>query len=283
MNTLRRFLAAMPPLILMTCAFPADHNPLLDPRGPGVTAIDIVLPAAIDEGETVMALALVVQRNGVKRPAGDAAWESLTPEVVAVDGTGACRGLAPGRGEVRALLEGMSAMAELEVRPRIDYGSILISEVFYDAEESDTGKEFIEFYNANPYPCDLEGLGVVDGAASSRPYMFPRGCLIGAQSYLVLAASADGFAHLFGRPPDCAGFTFSLNNSGETVTLMGPGDGEIIDRVFIEGGSAEHTAPVEWGSGVLPGADEGNAVFRRALIDTDTHDDWGAGPPTPGW
>jgi hypothetical protein len=279
----RRFLAAIPPLILFACSLPAEHDPLLDTRLPDVTGIDIVLPAAIGEGETVVARALAIHRDGAKRAAGGVAWESLAPEVVSVDGTGVCLGIIPGRGAVRARLGEMCAVANLEVRPRVDYRNITISEVFYDAVGSDAGYEYIELYNANSYPCDLGGLAVVDGASSSKPFIFPRECNIGPRSFLVLAASAGGFEECFGRPPDTAGFTFALNNSGETVTLLGPGNGDILDRVYIEGGSAECPAPVSWGSEELPCAVEGDAVFRPDLTDTDSHGDWGAGSPTPGW
>lgn len=279
----RLLLAMIPHLILAACSFPAEHNPLLDPRPADVTGVDVVMPAAICEGETVTARVLAIHRDGTKRPAEGVAWESLAPHVVFIDGTGACRGISPGYGAVRAILGEMSGTAEFEVRPRVDYRNIIISEVFYDAAGSDAGYEYIELYNANPYPCDLEGLGLVDGASSSAPWVFLRGCVAGAESYLVLAASAEGFEGLFGRAPDCAGFTFSLNNSGETVTLTGPRDGEILDRVFIEGGSAEYPAPAEWGSGAFPGAGEGSSVHRLDLADTDTHGDWGAGSPTPGW
>ncbi|TFH37768.1 MAG: lamin tail domain-containing protein, partial [Chrysiogenales bacterium] len=71
-----------------------------------------------------------------------------------------------------------SATADLEVKRRIDYRGILISEVFYDAAGSDTGREYIEIHNGSDYPCDLTGLAIVDGAGASRPFAFPDGSVI---------------------------------------------------------------------------------------------------------
>ena len=146
----------------------------------------------------------------------------------------------------------------------MDYGRILIGEVFYDAAGSDEGKEFIELYNGNEYPCDLSGMLVVDGSASSSPFAIPGGSMVPAGGRVVIASSREGFYALFGAYPDHAGLSFALNNSGETVRLMKK-DGSPVDTVFIAGGTADFPAPAGWCAAGAPAAASGESVHRAAI------------------
>lgn len=268
--------------LLVACRYPEEYNPLLGPRGKTVRGLEVIIPSArITEAGLVQAEAWLILSDGTKEPADTIAWESLTPEVVSVDGEGLVRGRAPGRGTIRALRGGMTATGELEVERRIDYGRILISEVFYDAAGSDEGKEFIELYNGNDYDCDLSGMEVADGSLSGSPFAIPGGSLVRAGGYLVIAASRDGFFSLFGAYPDLAGLSFTLNNGGETVRLM-RGGGSVVDMVCIAGGSDDVPPAGWWCDAPLPAAAAGESVSRAAAGDTDTCRDWAAGPPTPG-
>ena len=121
---------------------------------------------------------------------------------------------------------------------------------------------------------------IMDGSPGSTPFVFPAGSCIGAKSYVVIAQSHDGFFNLFGLQPDYSGFTFALNNNGETVLFIKQ-DGTPVDVVYIKGGSTEYPAPGSWGSATLPSAQTGNSVYRIHGNDTDSFSDWASGPPSP--
>ena len=244
--------------------------------------IEIILPAAtMFEQETSQAAALVILANGTKRPAENVSWESLDIGVLTIDRSGMITGLSPGMGGVCARLYEMSATSQVEVRRKIDYSRIMISEVFYDAEGSDDGREFIEVYNDNEYPCDISGMMAVDGSAAGKPYVFPPDSLINAKDCIVIAQSSEGFYDLFGLYPDAGNLPFTLNNSGETVVLK-KSDGTIIDTVFIMGGTEEFRPYESWGSNGQPAASVGDSVYRVNVQKSGTYADWTAGPPSPG-
>jgi hypothetical protein len=229
----------------------------------------------------VQAAVYVILSGGRKEPAEGASWESLNPEIVSVNAAGLVTGTGPGTGRIRASLDGMDAFHDIEVSRRTDFGSIMISEVFYDATGADDGKEFIELYNDNDYTCDISGMSVVDGAAGSKAFMFPDGSVINAKSHIVLAQSKAGFNSLFGSDADFGDFSFALNNSGETV-LLKKADGSIVDMVYIKGGAEELKAGDDWGSSSLPSAPSGNSIGRAGTVNTHYYSDWTSGPPSPG-
>jgi hypothetical protein len=265
-----------------SCKYPEKFNPLLQPLGPELCGIEIILPVStIFEQESAQATALVILANGRKRPADNASWESLDADILTIDQSGMVTGLRPGRSGVRVRLDDMTATADIEVRRKIDYSRIMISEVFYDAVGSDDGKEFIELYNDNEYPCDISGMTVVDGESSSRPFVFPAESMINAKACIVIAQSREGFYNFLGSYPDFSAFSFILNNSGETVILK-KSDGAVIDAVFIKGGTEEFRPGESWGSNSQPSAPAGSSVCRVNVQNTGTYADWIAGPPSPG-
>ena len=71
-------------------------------------------------------------------------------------------------------------------------------------------KEYIELYNANPFPVDVSGWQLDDIEGGTRPYTLPGGSVI----------SPDGLL-LFQR-------NFGLNNDGDAVRLLAP-DGSLRD------------------------------------------------------
>ena len=268
---------------LSACHDPEQFNPLLQPFWRNTArGLEIILfPESIQEQGTARAMALIIRADGTKMQAESASWDGPDTDIAAVDRMGIVTGIAPGRGRVVARIDGMTATAEVEVQRRIDYTRIRISEVFYDAEGSDEGGEFIELYNDNEYSCDIAGMTVTDGSSASRSFVLPGGSVINAKSCAVIAQSRDIFYGFFGAYPDYGFFTFSLNNSGETVFLSAP-DGARVDAVFIEGGSEEFRPDATWGNAAEPSAPAGNSVSRTGPGDTDTQADWASGPPSPG-
>ncbi len=268
---------------IISCDYPERFKPFLDMRGPQVCGIEVLLSAdSIIEQETLQARAYVVLDSGRKEPADAVVWETMSEDILTVDREGTVTGRRPGMGTIRARADGFTATGAVEVRRRIDYSRIMVTEVFYDAEGSDDGKEFIEIYNDNEYPCDIGGMMLVDGSKTSSAYAFPPGSVIGPKSWAVIAQSVDGFTALFGRAPDYGNFFFSLNNSGETVLLMKT-DGSALDAVYIKGGTEDFKTPESWGSLSLPAAAAGQSIYRVNYNGVSTSTDWSTGPPTPGF
>jgi len=269
--------------LIFSCKYPDKYNPLLEPRGPDICGLEIILPVSrIYENETTLAQAMAILSSGKKTPlaAGEVVWDSLNTDVALVDADGTVRGLSTGTGEIRIRMGDLTAEHEIVVERLIDYSRIKLSEVFYDPAGSDDGREFIEIYNDNEYGCDISGMQITDGSPASTPFVFPAGSSINAKSYAVVAQSKDGFFNLFGQQPDYSGFTFALNNNGETIWFIKQ-DGSPVDAVYIKGGSLEYPAPESWGSVTFPSAQTGNSVQRIIGSNTDSFSDWASGPPSP--
>jgi len=268
--------------LIVSCDYPGRYRPFLAIGEPRVMGIELFLStSSILEQETLQARAYVILDNGRKQEARSAAWATMNGDVLSIDQGGVITGLKPGIGTICVASEGLEDAGSVEVRRRIDYSRIMISEVFYDAVGADDGKEFIELYNDNDYPCDIGGMTVADGAASSKAFVLPPASVMGPKSRAVIAQSMEGFTEAFGTGPDYVHFTFSLNNSGEAVLLRLP-DGTVTDSVFIKGGTKDFSPPASWGPPHLPDAPAGQSVFRINFIGGLSSANWSNGPPTPG-
>ncbi len=265
-------------VMLFSCGFPEKYQGEI--IGDERTGLEIYLPRrTLTIGERVAARALWIYSTGEKLFAeeSEASWR-VEGAAIAVEGRGVVSACAAGEGILIATLGDYSATEVVTVVKPVDYSHLKLCEVFYDDIGSDDA-EFIEIYNGSDEDLDLSGVMLVDGNENSTPFAFPENSIIPALDRAVIAKSSDSFLNRFGVPPDYAGFSFSLNNTGETVFLKV--DEMIIDAVYIEGGSSEFPADLNWGSETLPAASEGNAVHRIAG-DTDTFADWMSGEPGPG-
>ncbi len=268
--------------LIVSCDYPERYGPFLAIGEPRVMGIELFLStSSILEQETFQARAYAILDNGKKQEVRSAAWETMTGDVLSIDQGGSITGLKPGIGTIRVSSMGVEAVGSVEVRRRIDYSRIMISEVFYDAVGADDGKEFIELYNDNDYSCDIGGMTVADGAESSKAFVFPPSSVMEPKSRAVIAQSIEGFTAAFGTGPDYVPFSFSLNNSGEAVLLMLP-DGTVTDSVFIKGGTEDFRPPASWGPPDLPAAQAGQSVFRIDFTGGISSNNWSNGPPTPG-
>lgn len=92
---------------------------------------------------------------------------------------------------------------------------ILINEILYDADSSNTGGEFIELFNRGDADVDLSGWVVTEAVN----YTFPFGAVLGGGEYLVLARDAQAAATYY----DIAVFgayVGRLSNDGEAIVLQ---------------------------------------------------------------
>jgi hypothetical protein len=268
----------------LSCGYPDEYRFSGVEVAEECTGVEVYLPvSSLAAGETAQARLLVILGSGEKRPCEGSPvdWRSLDPRVAEVDGSGLVMALKGGETVITAAFGTFSAERRLMVLRRMDCTGVVISEVYYDAPGSDTGREFVELRNTGDCDCDLSGFRLVDGALSSSPFVFPGGSVIPPSGVWAVGQSADGFFRLFGFYPAFSPFSFTLNNSGEAVFLEFA-DGTPRDEVYVRGGSADFPAPPAWGSLELPAAPEGQSVRRDAPLDTDTFQDWSAGIPDPG-
>ena len=110
---------------------------------------------------------------------------------------------------------------------------VVINEIMYHPVTP--GAEFVELHNRSTTTAfDLAGFRL-DGAG----FEFASGTWIAPGGFLVLAADRHAFASAYGITPLVTGeFSASLDNAGETLSLLGPapvGDGEsLVDLVHYE-------------------------------------------------
>lgn len=269
-------------VFILLCGYPERYKGV--PDQDEVAGLEIYLPTrSIFVNEQLQARALLIHASGEKTFADNSeiAWSTDDSGVISIDTEGLLTALRAGEGTIMAITGDLSATDTVIVAGAIDYSKIVLSEIFYDDTGSDEGKEFIEIYNGNNGECDLSDCMLVDGSGSSIPFVFPENSTVIALGIAIVAKSRDDFLIRFGFSPDYSEFTFTLNNSGETVFLMNP-DGVVIDCVYIEGGSSDYPADEEWVSLELPSAEEGYSVQRMSFDDSDTFTDWIAGLPSPG-
>ena len=269
-------------MFILLCGYPERYKGV--PDQDEVAGLEIYLPTrSIFVNEQLQARALLIHASGEKTfiDNSEIAWSTDDSGIISIDELGLLTALKAGEGAIMAVRGDLCATDTVTVAGAIDYSKIVLSEIFYDDTGSDEGKEFVEIYNGNNSECDLSDCMLVDGSGSSIPFVFPENSTVIALGIAVVAKSRDDFLTRFGFSPDYSGFSFTLNNSGETVFLMDP-DGTIIDCVYIEGGSSDYPADEEWDSLEFPSAEEGNSVQRMSFDDSDTFADWIAGLPSPG-
>jgi uncharacterized protein YegL len=146
---------------------------------------------------------------------------------------------------------------------------ILFTEVFYDTPGSDPQEEWLEIYNPASEAVDISGWEIQDNSAS---WFVPSGTSIASGEVLTIARNSAGFEALYGFAPDISGLSLSLNNNGDTLTLLN--NSQEVDMVSWE----NHTP--EWNIEALTG----QSIERYpADSDTDTVTDWRVQQsPAPG-
>jgi hypothetical protein len=177
---------------------------------------------------------------------------------------------------------------------------VLISEVMYDPDGNDPGREWVEIYNPTIEAVDLSGwyLGDVGpgGEYGSGLYRFPAGATLVAEGVIVVVQQANDVAFtpdyefLIDPNRDAPGvrnmsaagswdgFGLALGNAGDEVLLL-DGDQRPVDVVTY--GDGEYP-------GVIPhpgvSAQERSLERRPPREDTDDcgRDFYERYPPTPG-
>lgn len=120
------------------------------------------------------------------------------------------------------------------------HAQVVITEIMYDlAEGSDSGREWIELFNAGE-PVDLTKLKVIENG-SNHTISAVGERIVPPGAYVVIADNPEKFK---GDNPGYAGplfdSAFSLNNDGETISLA-DASGAMLDSVAYTDASANST------------------------------------------
>jgi len=150
--------------------------------------------------------------------------------------------------------------------PTLAFAQVVINEVMYNPEGSDSGREWIELYNEGQSDVTMVG-GINDG--SNHTLTDPssgtgRGSLIvPAGGYLIVANDPNDFisGEYAGGAYSVVKSSLSLNNSGATLTLL-DGTGATVDTVSY--------TPSQ-------GGNDDSSSLQRQMDGT-----WIAALPTPG-
>jgi hypothetical protein len=192
------------------------------------------------------------------------------------------------------------AMFDHDWSHRPPQGHLVISEVMYDPDGNDPGREWIEIYNPTIEDVDLSGWSLGDvgpsGEYGSGLYRFPNGAVIVAEGVIVVAHQADDVAfkptYEFLVDPQrddpsvrnmvpigsWDGFGLALGNAGDEVLLLDANE-VAVDVMTYGAGQYPGVAP-------HPGVvDQGHSLERRPpREDSDdcSLDFVDRYPPTPG-
>ena len=127
---------------------------------------------------------------------------------------------------------------------------VVINEIMYNPLHS-TGStnddgEFVELYNNSPVALDISGWSFVEGFS----YTFPAGASIPAHGYIVVTRDSSEFFAQHGHYADYSGgWTGSLSNSGEDITIA-DSSGATMDSVMYDDNSSwSHTSAADGGDG----------------------------------
>ena len=152
--------------------------------------------------------------------------------------------------------------------PGITTAQVVISEVMYDLEGSDTSREWVEVFNTGSSPVALTEWKLFEADSNHNIVAYSGGESIASGAYAIIA---DNPAKFLEDRPTYAGAlfdsAFSLSNTGETLALRCCGTGEgLVDKDSIS---------YDPGVGA---AGDGNTLNRASAGSSSL----AAGTPTPG-
>jgi len=152
--------------------------------------------------------------------------------------------------------------------PGITTAQVVISEIMYDLEGSDTGREWVEVFNTGSTPVPLTEWKLFEADSNHNIIAYSGGESLPGGAYAIIADNPAKF--LVDRPTYTDALfdsSFSLSNTGETLTLRCCStDENLIDKdsVFYDPG--------------IGAAGDGNTLHRASTQSSS----FAAAAPTPG-
>ena len=119
--------------------------------------------------------------------------------------------------------------------PPVVHPRILISEIFYNALGNDTGKEFVELYNAGDGDGDLDGWSLINGTSSLATFgaKAEDRRTLGAKKFFLI-----GFSNYTGTPTADLTRSAQLPNARATISLI-DSFGAVVDAVAYDNAVVE--------------------------------------------
>ena len=153
-------------------------------------------------------------------------------------------------------------IATLLLLPATAHAQILFSEIMYDLEGSDTGREWVEIVNTGTNAVSLSGWRFFEADTNHKLSIVQGDETLASGAYAVIADDATTF---LAEHPGYGGIlfdsSFSLKNSGEYLAIR---DSELVDQDSL-------TYNPDWGA-----EGDGNSLSLTAS------NSWGATAPSPG-
>lgn len=152
------------------------------------------------------------------------------------------------------------AIVFLFCAPSSVYASLFITEIMYDVDGADTGKEWVEIQNTGS-SVDLTGWKLFEGGVNHGLTLVQGNASISQNGFAIIADSAEKF--LLDWPSfsgDLFDSSFSLSNTGETLTLR--------DSNLADADSVAYLS--DWGAN-----GDGNSLQK-------INNKWISALPTPG-
>ncbi len=180
--------------------------------------------------------------------------------------------------------------ATLETSGVEPLGHIIISEVLYDPNESDTGQQWIELYNGTDSDVDMGGMEI--NATSGDDFVFPSGFKLSQYSFVVVHWNAEGIDTGRDLYASSSSESNNMGNAGGWVALFKKNSHSkdaIVD--YIEYGAGGQTAENEatgagiWTAGnFIPDVAEGHSIEKiEKDIDSNLYSEFkDQATPTPG-
>ncbi len=120
----------------------------------------------------------------------------------------------------RITLFSLILLASLVGLPAAAYAAVQITEIMYDVADGDSGREWVEITNTGTEPVDIAKFKLTEGTTNHGFTAASGGTLLAPGSSAILA---DDPAKFTADWPTYAGVllntTFSLSNTGETLTI----------------------------------------------------------------
>lgn len=144
-------------------------------------------------------------------------------------------------------------IAFIALSPFITSAKIIINEIMYDPEGTDTGREWIEIHNDGSDDIDLATIRLNENGVNHtfKSFNTPT-AVLGAGKYAIVADNPEKFLTDYTSYTDLLiDSAFSLNNAGETLSIV-DAEGNVIDTVSYSS---------EWGAG-----GNGNSLQKHAGV-----------------
>lgn len=112
-------------------------------------------------------------------------------------------------------------LLSLFLLPNLTNAQIILSEIMFDPDGSDSGREWIEVQNISDNPIDISGYKLLENNINHKINLIQGNAVLDAGDYAIWADNTEKFLLDY---PDYAGIlydsAFSLNNSGEDLKII---------------------------------------------------------------